>query len=62
MSAHLGTLTLVCSKCTREQQILCIDRNAGDIEAWRLGWVFNADKSICPKCPAVRTRAPRRAA
>jgi hypothetical protein len=52
-----GTLTVVCSKCTREAQFQSDTIAGATIEARKAGWVYDllTEKEICPKCPAVRS-------
>jgi hypothetical protein len=57
LSNGLGSLTLVCSKCTREATIAAPDMESAVKIAQLRGWVGDGDKQVCPKCPAVRKAA-----
>lgn len=47
-------LTLLCSKCTREQSFQGPDATKVVEHVKKLGWVHQGGKTICPKCPARR--------
>ncbi len=57
-----GRLTLVCRSCTRTHDIYGPDQSSCELEAFRQGWVNDAGRMICPKCPAARERKAKKAA